>query len=273
MEHIGLFELIKYLEYGTNLHIGVFFLEKNQSQKFDLPYAKKIHSAKICSVIKQTPKDYDRCFRCRNYSLAKAIRNKHPFASLCINGVYEYTKPVLIDNKVVAVIFIGNILTEEGKQKLKRNTYLHRLPLESMEKNFDYQACDELGRIISSYIVMLMETYPPCDTQQNPIIKNIKTYLLSNLEYDLKSSDVSAIFHYNEVYIGRLFKEQTGKTIKEYLTEERIKLAKKLLKSQVNVTETAIKTGFNSLSYFNRIFKKFTGLTPNEYKNTFIATE
>ena len=266
MEDIGLYELIKHLEYGTNLHIGVFFVGGKHSAKFNLPYSHTIHTKMVCENFKKQPEQYSRCYRCRNYALQKAMRTKKPFGALCVNGVYEYTKPVIVNNLVVAIVFIGNILTEQGKLKLEQKAFPKTVPFEIMEQNYNYELCDELGKIISFYITTQLEKSDFTEQKENHIIKNVKSYLLQNLEYDIKLTDIAKLFHYNEVYLGRLFKTQTGESITKYLYNERIKLAKKLLKEQKSIAEVSIKTGFNSISYFNRIFKKLVGITPSEYR-------
>ena len=70
-------------------------------------------------------------------------------------------------------------------------------------------------------------------------------------------------------HMRRLFREEYGKTPHEYLTELRIRSAKKLLSarnlSNYSVTAVCMMVGFSDVSYFSRIFKKHTGLTPSEY--------
>lgn len=62
------------------------------------------------------------------------------------------------------------------------------------------------------------------------------------------------------------FKHITGRTLTEYINFVRIRHAKQFLQKNATSTETAFQCGFSSSQYFNRIFKKFTGYTPSEYK-------
>ena len=121
MKHKSLFELIKHLQYGTNLHIGVLFFDDYGNEMLTLPHSHEIHSREICETFKSMGKfGFKKCFRCRNLALKKALEEKKSFGGICINGVYEYTHPVVIDNKAVCVIYIGNILDEDkGLYKLK----------------------------------------------------------------------------------------------------------------------------------------------------------
>lgn len=69
----------------------------------------------------------------------------------------------------------------------------------------------------------------------------------------------------------RRFKQETGQTVNQHLTQVRIENAKRLLAS-ISVTETAFEVGFNDSNYFSTVFKKQTGHTPNGFKKRLTAT-
>jgi AraC-like DNA-binding protein len=64
----------------------------------------------------------------------------------------------------------------------------------------------------------------------------------------------------------RYFKKTTKLTYTDFVNQYRVQYAKKLLIQDKNVTETCFESGFESLSYFNRIFKKFAGESPSEFR-------
>ena len=64
----------------------------------------------------------------------------------------------------------------------------------------------------------------------------------------------------------RYFKKATKLTYTDFVNQYRVQYAKKLLIQDKNVTETCFECGFESLSYFNRIFKKFAGESPSEFR-------
>ena len=110
MKDIGLNELISCLEYGTKLHISIVFLDDYGNYKTALPRERTIHSKPFCDYKKSTALGFEKCFKCRNAALSKAVKYKKPFGGFCVNSVYEYCHPVLQGNAVAAVIFIGNII-------------------------------------------------------------------------------------------------------------------------------------------------------------------
>ena len=262
MEYSSLYDLIKSIEYGTKLHIGVIFFGNYGNEKCIVPYSHQIHSSYMCKKIKNSEKEYKKCYRCRNIAIGKAIRTKKAFGGLCINGIYEYTRPVVVEDDVACIIYIGNILTDGGYKRLKNKN----ADFETFEKNFSFEMCESAGMLIERYIRILLEKYPIEKKSFNSLINNIKSYIHSNIEYNISITSVAKLFHYNEVYLGRLFKKETGFTFKEYINDTRMKLAADLLSSGDSVTNISQRIGFNDVTYFNRQFKKYYKLTPTEYK-------
>ena len=268
MEYNNLSDLITCLQYGTNLHIGVLFFKNYGNEKCILPSRQTIHASKICDAFKNCEGGLKKCFRCRNAAIKRAHRTKKAFAGLCINGVYEYTRPVVIGNDVACIIFIGNILEERKKltDKIRGKEHL----LDTLEKEFTFHQCEVLGSLIETYIRTLLEHVPSANLNRfNPLIENIKTYVEANLEYDITISQIAKTFQYNEQYLGRLFKEKTDMSFSNYVSKQRIERAKVLLKeTNDSVINIALNVGFNNVTYFNRLFKKYLNMSPSEFRST-----
>lgn len=83
-------------------------------------------------------------------------------------------------------------------------------------------------------------------------------------------TEVAERFDYNPKYLSALFKKFTGGTAKEWLTNKRIALAKRLLTTGTeSVKGVAFSVGFNDEYYFMRVFKKAVGMTPKNYRKAF----
>lgn len=268
MKYRSLYDMIKYIQAGTNLHISVLFLGNFGNEMCKLPRKHEIHSGSLCTQYKSMKNGDKRCFRCRNLAVRKALKDKVSFEGYCTNGIYEYTRPVMSGNDVACIIFIGNILnTASDNKRVKKLIRENIENCESLEKNFAFEDCEIIGDILETHILMLLKNCGDKNKNINPLVENIKNYIHSNLEFDINISHIAELFHYNKVYIGRLFKRETGMSIKDYIVSQRIENAKILLENtDSRIIHISGKSGFNNVTYFNRMFKSIVGMTPKEYR-------
>lgn len=102
------------------------------------------------------------------------------------------------------------------------------------------------------------------------IVKKVKEYIDYNYNNDINVRDLADKFNLNYSYLSASFTKEVGISIVSYVTELRIKEAKKLLcDSNANITTIAETVGYSDLQYFYRVFKKNTGKTPLAYKNIY----
>lgn len=131
-----------------------------------------------------------------------------------------------------------------------------------------YQAdtLDELTRFIINKIEVFFENINHEGT--NNIVWLIKKYIEQNYaKKDLSIKEISEHAFLNTSYICVLFKNETGTTINQYLTEYRINKAKELLSARNNsLTDVASMVGYADVNYFSKIFKKLTNSSPSKYK-------
>ena len=97
-------------------------------------------------------------------------------------------------------------------------------------------------------------------------LTRINHYIKENYTQKITLNKVAGIAHLNNAAFCRYFKKMTKLTFVEYLNHFRINEAKRLLLTDNNVSQTCYACGFESLSYFNRTFKKVTGENPLHYK-------
>ena len=260
MEHTGLNDLLTCLTFDSKIHIAVVFLRNSGNNKTELSDIFSCHSKPFCAHMKKTPEGYEKCFVCRNEALNQAVSERKPFGRFCINGVYEYCHPVIYENEVVAVIFLGNIIKGkcEGETEAFSGTFIFDVPDEITEK---------IAYTVDNHIKLLLSEYAKVGTSYSPLVRNIINFIEESLYSDVSVNEIASLFNYNEKYIGKLFKSQTGFTVKEYLNKRRLDNAEKLLRNtKIPITEISSKSGFNNVTYFNRLFKKHFNLSPKDYR-------
>ena len=102
---------------------------------------------------------------------------------------------------------------------------------------------------------------------RNTIEKEMISYIQQNFMEKISLKEFSEQFHLSEKYISRYFKEHFHITLSQYITHLRLEHAKQLLQdTDIPVTEIAMQSGYQNVSYFIRSFKKTYGVSPLKYK-------
>ena len=103
---------------------------------------------------------------------------------------------------------------------------------------------------------------------ENPHVNQASEYILNNcFKPDFSVGDVAEHLGLNEKYLRSLFAKETQMSMRDFVTDLRMKRAKDLLKhSNYNVSEIADFTGYRDYRQFHSIFKEKTGLSPSEYR-------
>lgn len=100
-------------------------------------------------------------------------------------------------------------------------------------------------------------------------MNRVMQFMLQNRFQEVTLEQTASVANLSKEAFCRFFKLRTRKTFTQYLIELRINEAKKLLQEKdLGISEIAFQVGFENLSYFNRSFKKITGKTPREFKNS-----
>lgn len=103
-------------------------------------------------------------------------------------------------------------------------------------------------------------------TSYSSVMKEIVTYITENLTSELTLTNIASIYGMHPVHLARKFKQETGTTFIGYVNQQRVYLAKYYFHlGQYQLSEVANLAGFNSHSYFTKVFKKITGKTPTKY--------
>ncbi len=149
-------------------------------------------------------------------------------------------------------------------------------PTFDMKKNQSPLFASEqlLKNLLEYFLIKLIREYKFYEKQEiddkqnyNISIGEIVQYVDDNFLEKITIDELAFIFRTNRATLCKEFKNKTGKTLLEYINEQKIKLAKKVIaSSQKTFTEIAYQLNFESIHYFTRFFKKQTGLSPKEFR-------
>ena len=218
------------------------------------------------------------------YALQKGLEDEagmEPRSLLCFAGLCESTVPVKVGEKVIAFLQTGqillhrpdagqftrirNLLTEWGsKMDLKMaeeawfsTTVLTPVQYASMLRLLHIFA----GNLSQSAIVLSLHTA----VSEPEAVLQAKLIVQAGGEISL--GGVARAVHVTAGYFSELFHKSEGMTYTDYVARVRVEKVKNLLPNRrLQITTIAYDTGFQSLSQFNRVFKRVTGMTPRVYR-------
>lgn len=160
------------------------------------------------------------------------------------------------------------------QQALFLNLY-HELRIAMTKRDHNYKTGIELE--IMSYLFKLM-AYVTSQEQKLPQSSDkakyrtayaVADYISDNCEHTISLEELASHFYISKYYLCRIFKEITGYTISEFTNIHRIRKAKRYLEeTDMSVSEISHVLGYESLTYFEKIFKSYMTIPPLKYRKT-----
>lgn len=106
--------------------------------------------------------------------------------------------------------------------------------------------------------------------ESSKLAKQAVMFIEQNFRKPIGLNDVAKQLHVTPFYVSKIIKASFGKNFTDVVAEVRIEESKRLLKEHHRVKEIAFDVGFQSQSYFAKMFKKMVGMTPSEYQDLFV---
>ena len=101
----------------------------------------------------------------------------------------------------------------------------------------------------------------------SPIVKRVITLINSDLSANHTLTALAESQNISPGYLSTLFKKETGKNVTEYILDERMQLARRLLATtSLQIQTVALHCGIMDVQYFSKLFKKYSGKSPKEYR-------
>ena len=211
--------------------------------------------------------------------------NLEPKTLKCFAGMCETAVPVRVGDKLIAFLQTGQILLHRpdraqfNKVAQQLIAWGAQVDLKRVEEAFfntrvltgeQYKALIRLLTIFAEHLAScgnaLMLAQGPAEV---PAIGHARHYIHDHSGDELSLGAVARIVNMSASYFSVKFKEAAGMNFVEYVARTRIEKARNLLQNpHLRVSEIAFDVGFQSLSQFNRAFKKVTGQAPGEYRQS-----
>lgn len=270
--------LIDEITKGRNLHISIIDLSKILStHDTKLKFKNQVHMINFCNIAKSTSRGYKICQHSKRFANQKAIKEKTPFGGYCAYGLYEVAHPVISEDDIVAIVYVGNAVIDEEEslaraKKSIRHSASNPEKLCCELKNAEHlKSPEELFRIaelVADYLLILYNNAPKVrEKKMHWLVSLMKNHADELFRTEISLKELSETYQKSEKYLGRLFKSEIGVSFSEYKQNKRLDLAESLIaKGNDKIIDIALECGFNNISYFNRSFQKKYGVSPTLYR-------
>ncbi len=223
---------------------------------------------------------------CRNKLLRaekRAVIRLGPVQYCCPSGLVKILVPVFINGRHAGILLAGPFaLHSLDADRLERLTNrLEKLGLggraEQLQTTWRYtpqlssakcHAAETLLRMFGKYLEEIGKQFLHSQTApSSPLLQKIEAFLAECRDGQVSLKEVAASVNLSPCHFCSVFKKQTGLTFGQYRLHQRLEKARELLADSARrVSDVAFESGFESIPYFNRAFRRQLGCSPTEFR-------
>ena len=201
----------------------------------------------------------------------EAYRLFQPFTAEALGTLSEDKLRNLKYHLIITVAFITRYCIEGGME-METAYNLSDIYIRNIDVCQTEEGIHKLHReVVEDYLRRMQAIHKT--TLYSKAVATCLDYIYTNLQTKLSLEELADMAGLTPPYLSRLFHQEVGMTISEYISRKRMDATKNLLKySEYSLTDIANYLNFSSESHFIRVFKKFTGYTPKRYRDEFFRT-
>ncbi|WP_309387143.1 PocR ligand-binding domain-containing protein [Cerasicoccus frondis] len=261
---------------ATGLPLGI-----RPVQSYENALAGQVDENDFCKLMGRTNVGCANCLKMQEQLEREAglePKSLHCFAGLCDTAV-----PIRVGDQLIAFLQTGQILlhqpneqefTQTTRQILKWGSEVNLKHLEEAYFNTkvldreQYNAMISLLSTFAEHLATISNSIAVDESEADPmLVVNAKKYIQERYQDQLSLDDAARAVNASTKHFCKVFKQATGITFTDYLSRVRVEKAKAMLANpHLRVSEIAFDVGFESISQFNRSFKRVTGQTPTDYR-------
>jgi AraC-like DNA-binding protein/ligand-binding sensor protein len=250
-------------------------------ESWQLPHHRRRGENPFCAMMATRSRA---CAACLQVQQKLSENARHEAASeTCQVGMCDTAVPVRLGDELVGFLHTGQVFrkkpsamqfdrvarlaadwgVEVDLQKLK-TAYFGTRVLSTKE----HEAVVKLLQIFAQHLSMVSnQIVVQTEHAEPPVITRAKEFIKEHQTEDISLGQVARAVNTSTFYFCKMFKKATGINFTDYVSRVRIENAKNLLLNpNLRISEIAYEVGFQSLTHFNRVFKKIIGQSPTEYR-------
>lgn len=266
-------ELLNDFHKLTNLTISVWDTELNQLA-FCPP-----QMPEFCRLVKSSPLGKKRCLQSDLEACSCCKQTLEPITHKCHAGLVDTAIPIIFNGTVMGFIMFGQIKNQHFpknttddifklSQELKL-PYNELLDAYNNLNNFEPDLVTSATNILKSTICFLCLN-DSIKFTENEMVTSINDYIINNIQNPISVTNICDEFKITKNKLYSLWNKWFGITIGDYILKQRMDKAKNLLtNTDKKIGEICIEAGISDYNYFSKVFKKYYGYSPREYRKRF----
>lgn len=235
----------------------------------------------FCALMAESNKSCAACLEVQQKIAAAAGHG--PRTVKCFAGLCDTSVPVSVGDEVVGYLQTGQIFLQKPSRKQFNRTASElvnwglKVDLRKLEEAYfqtrvltpkQYESLVHLLTIFAQHLALVSNQLMVRNVNaEPPAITKAKKFIEEHQADEISLGDVASAVNTSTFYFCKMFKKFTGINFTEYLARVRVEKAKNLLLNPNHrISEVAFASGFQSLSHFNRVFRRIAGLSPTRYR-------
>jgi AraC-like DNA-binding protein len=250
-------------------------------ESWQLPHHGKRNESPFCGMMAQKSRACGACLQVQESLSERATQE--PQSVTCPAGMCDTAVPVRLGDRLIGFLQTGQVFRKKPTPaQFDRTAKLVGewgvdMDLDKLKQAYfgtlvvspkHYESVVKLLTIFAQHLSMLSnQVVVQQDNAEPPVITRAKEYIHEHQTEELSLGQVAKSVNTSTFYFCKMFKKVTGINFTDYLSRVRIEKSKNLLLNpNLRVSEIAFEVGFQSLTHFNRVFKKILGQSPTEYR-------
>lgn len=248
---------------------------------WQLAHQRNRHQNAFCALMSQASRSCAACLQTQQRLSETALHE--PQTITCPAGLSDTAVPVRLGEQLVGFLQTGQVFRKKPTAAQFDRTAKQvadwglRVDTGELQKAYfstrvlsakQHDSVVKLLTIFAQHLSMVSnQVVVQKDNAEPPVITRAKEFIQEHQSEDLSLGQVARAVNTSTFYFCKMFKKVTGINFTDYLSRVRVEKAKNLLLNpNLRVSEIAFEVGFQSLTHFNRVFKKIVGQSPTEFR-------
>jgi AraC-like DNA-binding protein/ligand-binding sensor protein len=250
-------------------------------ESWQLPHHGKRHENPLCAMLAEKSQSCASCLQMQQQLSDSA--QFEPATVTCQLGLVDTAVPVRLGEHLIGFLQTGQVMKKKATpSQIDRTSKLVaewglQMSREHLQDAYfgtkvlsskQYDSMVKLLSIFAEHIsVVSNQIVVRRENTESPVIRRAKEFIVENQAEDLSLGQVAKAVNTSTFHFCKMFKKTTGLNFTEYVSRVRVEKARNLLLNpNLRVSEIAYDVGFQSLTHFNRVFKKIIGQSPTDYR-------